>query len=1722
MKRILSFSLLLLITLSLRAAGVLYVSAAGDNSDGLTWATAFHSIKAALAVAQEGDQLWVAHGEYAISQSADQLSFVNGVDVFGGFAGSETLVAERNPVANPTIIKHDDTSPGNFRLLNSADLALTTIWDGFVFDGNNLGLGVRLSGNTVLSNSVVKNCVVTDGSGAAVLMSATVGTLPVKLLGSEITGNKLKVSSANTTPLGGAAIFATAATRNTLIEDCRITANTIEAISASGNFDAKGAGLMIYSGVVRKTTFDGNKVINPITTTYTNNIFTGGAIAIVPQNTSLQAHNVLIEDCVIKNSESPSRGGAIIIDPRYSGQYHGEYTISRSIVSNNKGRQGGALAFAVASSQENALFTLNIENSVFANNSSVGDGGGAIFMFTKAHMNVTHSTFVNNVSGSFGGGSIFLFDRNNTSWNHHIDPVFRNVIFWGNSAPGRAASEQQVRNSNQHSHFINVAFRDLNAVTANTEFSAATFTSTINLDAANDGVAGPHFVNPSATAGWNAGGLQPADWSLGENSVCIDAGGEFAGFDINGIERPQGDASDMGAYEYVFPVIYLTDIINNSPDHTILAAAIETAGLDEELMMDGAFTVFAPTDAAFNALAPEVLQALLDDEQELKKLLLLHVAGKVYKSEDFVNDEYLKSLEGRSLRMEIANTAGKEISVNNAKVTAKDLLAQNGVLHVVDAIIEKEAMVLIVSQAGDGTTGSTWETAYTTIQDALAVAVKGDEVLVAAGVYEISSAENQLKIISGVNVTGSFNPDAEPPVKIDYPYASVIKHAADSPGNFRLVTGGDNDEMTTWNSFVIDGNNLGLGVRIGGNTHFTNSLVQNCVVTNGSGAGILASVSAVNSEMPVWITNTTITGNKLKVSSAITAPAGGAGIFAGSHTRNLLVDDCLIEGNTIEGISASGNLDAKGAGIMLYSGKIHSSILNNNKVVNVENAAYTNNVFTGGAIAIVPQATTVAAHEVLIENCTITNSVSPSRGGAIIIDPRYSGQYHGKYTIKESIISNNMGRQGGAIFFGVGTAQDDDRFELNIENSVLSNNQSSDAGGAIYMFTRSKLNITNSTIVNNHSGAFGGGGIFLFDRTNSTWNHIVDPVLKNVILWGNVAPGRHVTEQQIRNTHQHTQFIHTAVQGLASVQAGGEFTSAVFTSSIELNADNAAANGPKFENPSVAKGYSANGNPEAYWNLDRKSVCVDAGGEFTDVDIEGATRPNGKASDIGAYEFAHKPLPIAVIIAESPDHKLLNEVLVALEYDEVLSEHGTYTVFAPVDAAFDIIPQDLWSVLLTNPEDILLNTLLKHVANEVLYLNELEDGFEIETISGEILKVKFDENGKVFINNAMIIHEVIEASNGIIYSIDAIIGFELPEVTVFDIIAESPEHTILHAAIVAAELVEALSGDGPFTVFAPTNAAFEALPEGVLAALLADPQGTLAGLLLNHVVDELLESDDLTNGQIILTLLEKELKVSINQAGDIFINNAKIIIADIVADNGIVHVIDAVLLDEPEVITVMDIIKASEVHTILATALAAAELDDILTGEGPFTVFAPTNAAFDALPEGTLAALLADATGALKDLLLNHVVDALLLSADLTDGKVLKSLADENLKITINGSGDIFVNNVLISIKNVEADNGVVHVINAVLIPVDDTNVNELMVPEVKLYPNPVSDRLYIAISHERISDVSVFNVAGVKIPISTELVNQQILDVSGLPAGFYFIRIETGNHTVIKPFIKN
>jgi hypothetical protein len=132
-------------------------------------------------------------------------------------------------------------------------------------------------------------------------------------------------------------------------------------------------------------------------------------------------------------------------------------------------------------------------------------------------------------------------------------------------------------------------------------------------------------------------------------------------------------------------------------------------------------------------------------------------------------------------------------------------------------------------------------------------------------------------------------------------------------------------------------------------------------------------------------------------------------------------------------------------------------------------------------------------------------------------------------------------------------------------------------------------------------------------------------------------------------------------------------------------------------------------------------------------------------------------------------------------------------------------------------------------------------------------------------------------------------------ISIVDIVVNSADHDTLEAAVIAAELADDLSGGGPFTLFAPTDAAFKALPDGLLQTLLADPKGELADILLFHVVSGKAMSTDLADGQVIKTLLGKDLKVTINTNG-VFINGAKVTVADIAADNGVVHVIDAVLV----------------------------------------------------------------------------------------------------------------------------------------------------------------------------------------------------------------------------------
>ena len=284
----------------------------------------------------------------------------------------------------------------------------------------------------------------------------------------------------------------------------------------------------------------------------------------------------------------------------------------------------------------------------------------------------------------------------------------------------------------------------------------------------------------------------------------------------------------------------------------------------------------------------------------------------------------------------------------------------------------------------------------------------------------------------------------------------------------------------------------------------------------------------------------------------------------------------------------------------------------------------------------------------------------------------------------------------------------------------------------------------------------------------------------------------------------------------------------------------------------------------------------------------------------------------------------------------------------------------------------------------------------------------------------------------------------MPEPVLKDIVdtaVADGRFTTLVAAVTAAELVDTLKGEGPFTVFAPTDDAFAKLPAGTVEELVKpENKQKLTDILLYHVVSSKVMAADVVGLTSATTVLGKDVAIKVDM-GNVYVNDAKVIITDIETSNGVIHVIDTVLIpaaDEAamEKNTIVDIAVADGRFTTLVAALQAAGLVETLSGEGPFTVFAPTDDAFAKLPAGTVESLLKpENLEQLKNILLYHVVSGKVLAADVVGLTSAPTVLGQDVTITVK-DGNVYLNDtVQVIITDIEASNGVIHVIDAVLLP---------------------------------------------------------------------------------------
>lgn len=280
--------------------------------------------------------------------------------------------------------------------------------------------------------------------------------------------------------------------------------------------------------------------------------------------------------------------------------------------------------------------------------------------------------------------------------------------------------------------------------------------------------------------------------------------------------------------------------------------------------------------------------------------------------------------------------------------------------------------------------------------------------------------------------------------------------------------------------------------------------------------------------------------------------------------------------------------------------------------------------------------------------------------------------------------------------------------------------------------------------------------------------------------------------------------------------------------------------------------------------------------------------------------------------------------------------------------------------------------------------------------------------------------------------------------SIYDLAAANPDLSTLASALEKTGLDDDLSSStAVFTVFAPTNAAFSNfLSANGFANLDAVPVDVLTSILLNHVTDGSKKAGDLSTGYLktLATYSSNNLSLYVNTSSGVVLNGGpKVVTADVAASNGVVHVVDAVI----GLPTVVTFAVSNPDFSILVEALTRPDLSvnyaTVLSGTGPFTVFAPTNAAFAALLTELGATSLNDIDAAtLESVLTYHVVSGNVVAASLTEGQVVTTLQSGTFTIGLAGGPKIsdFNNRVSnIVATDVQGSNGVVHVIDKVLLP---------------------------------------------------------------------------------------
>ena len=1071
--------------------------------------------------------------------------------------------------------------------------------------------------------------------------------------------------------------------------------------------------------------------------------------------------------------------------------------------------------------------------------------------------------------------------------------------------------------------------------------------------------------------------------------------------------------------------------------HDSLVAALTHAGLVATLQGTGPFTVFAPTDQAFADAGIDLADFDTPEENAtLSDILLHHVySGTVY-STDLTDGMLATMVNGDNVKFGVSATT---VTVGTATVTTADVQASNGVIHIIDTVLIPPVDIPATAQ----TTG---------IHDSLVAAVVQADLLATlqgTGPFTLFAPTDQAFADAGIDLAALDNPTGKEALS-----DILLYHVVPSQVPASAVT-------ECMSADAANGQPLSFTVGNGVMVNDANVTMTDVVTSNGLIHVIdkVLTPSDTPNDIPRTAQCTGIHDSLVAgvIQAELLETLQGSGPFTLFAPTDQAFADAGIDLASLDTPAGKAAL----SDILLYhvvSGEVPSSAVTecmSATAVNGQPLSFTVNggVMVNGANVTLADVNTSNGVIHVIDK-VLTPSDAPN-------DIARTAQCTGIHdslvaaVVQADLLETLQGTGPFTLF-----APTDQAFaDAGIDLAALDTVEGKAALADILLYHVVSGEVPSSAVteclsaptVNGNPISFTvGDSVMVNDATVTladvnTSNgviHVIDKVL---------SPTE--TPRDIPRTAQctgiHDSLVASVIQAglLPTLQSDGPFTVFAPTDQAFIDAGIVLADLDTAEGQATLSDillyHVLNGEVPAANVTDCMSAPTVNGNplSFTvgdSVMVNGATVVTADvATSNGVIHVIDKVLTPTSTPNDIPRtaqctgiHNSIVAAVIQAELLETLQGDGPFTLFAPTDQAFADAGIDLASLDTPEGKTALTDILLYHVVPSAVPASAVTECMTADAVNGQPLG--FTVGTGVMVNGANVTLADVDTSNGIIHVIDKVLT---PTSTPNDLPRTAQctgIHNSLVAAVIQAELLETLQGDGPFTLFAPTDQAFA--DAGIDLASLDTPEGktALTDILLYHVVPGAVPASAVTECMSADAVNGQPLAFTVGTG--VMVNGANVTIADVNTSNGIIHVIDKVLSPSDTPNDLPRTAQCTGIHTSLVAAVIQAELLETLQGDGPFTLFAPTDQAFADAGIDLATLDTPEGKAALADILLYHVHAGSVQSSNITEGMMLQMVNGDNTTLSLTTG----INGANITLADVMTSNGIIHVIDAVLSPPED------------------------------------------------------------------------------------